>query len=175
MVHSPPKNRVKNKKKITYYINNLQTNGEDLNGNSSYKLNKKDNKKDKIESLNTSKINIEKDNIKMLLKCNDYEINNLPYKEAIKYVKRRYPDYYFSLLRIKQILIFTFYTNNDYNSKMIKICLFLFSFALYFTVNALFYGDSTMHKIYEEKGNVNFIYYIPQILYSTIISAVISF
>ena len=174
MVHSPPKNRVKSKKKINYYINNLQTNGEDPNGNSSYKLNKKDNKKDKIESLNTNKINIEKDNIKMLLKFNDYEINNLPYKEAIKYDKRRYTDYNFSLLRIKQIVIFTFYTYNDYNSKMIKICLFLFSFALYFTVNALFYSDSTMHKIYEDNGKFNFIYQIPQIIYSTLISSVVN-
>ena len=174
MVHSPPKNRVKNKKRINYYINNLQTNGEDLNDNSSYKLNKKDKKKDKIKALNASKINIEKDNIKMLLKFNDYEINNLTYIEAKKFDKRKYTDYYFSLLRIKQIVIFTFFTYKDYNSKMVKICLFLFSFALYFTVNALFYSDSTMHKIYEDNGKFDFIYQIPQIIYSTLISSFVN-
>ena len=57
---------------------------------------------------------------------------------------------------------------------IIKICLFLFSFVLYYTVNALFFNDSTMHKIYEDKGTFNFIYNIPQILYSTVISSVIS-
>jgi len=174
MVQSPPKNRIKTNRKINYYINNIQTNGEDLNGNSSYKLNKKDKKKDKIEALNVSPINIGNDNIKMLLKYNDYELNNLTYNEAKKFDKRRYTDYYFSLLRIKQIVIFTFYTYNDYNSKMVKICLFLFSFALYFTVNTLFYSDSTMHKIYEDNGKFNFIYQIPQIIYSTLISSVVN-
>ena len=88
--------------------------------------------------------------------------NNMAYKEAIKFDKRGYIEYYFSLLRRKQILIFSFYTYNDNNSKMIKITIFFFSFALYFIVNALFYSDSTMHKIYEDKGKFNFIYQIPQ-------------
>jgi hypothetical protein len=59
MVHSPPKNRVKTNRKINYYINNLQTKGEDP-GNSSLKLNKKDKKKDKTDILNIDKINNEK-------------------------------------------------------------------------------------------------------------------
>ena len=121
-----------------------------------------------------NKINNENANMNFFLKFNDYEINNLIYKEAIKYDKRGYIDYYFSLLRRKQILIFSFYTNNDFNSKMIKICVFFFSFALYFTINALFYSDLTMHKIYEDKGNFNFIYQIPIIIYSTLISSVIN-
>ena len=110
----------------------------------------------------------------MLLKLNDFEINNLSYNEAIKFDKRGYIEYYFSLLRRKQIVIFSFYTDNDYNSKMIKISVFFFSFALYLTVNALFYSDSTMHKIYEDQGKFNFIYQIPQIIYSTLISSVIN-
>ena len=57
---------------------------------------------------------------------------------------------------------------------IIKICLFLFSFALYYAINALFFNDSTMHKIYEDQGTFNFFYHIPQILYSTIISSAIN-
>ena len=48
--------------------------------------------------------------------------------------------------------------------------MFLFSFALYYTTNGLFFTDSTIHKIYEDKGSFNFIYQIPKILYSTLIS-----
>ena len=70
------------------------------------------------------------------------------------------------------MLIFTFYTKSDYNSRIIKIVLFLFSFALYYSVNALFFTDSTMHKIYIDQGVFNFIYQIPQ--YSTIISSSIN-
>ena len=105
---------------------------------------------------------------------NDFEFNNLSYKEALIFDKRTYLQYYFSLLKTKHPLIFTFYTNSDYNSRMIKIILFLFSFSLYFTVNALFFNDSTMHKIYEDLGEYNFIYQLSNILYSTIISTFIT-
>ena len=40
-------------------------------------------------------------------------------------------------------------------------------------INALFFNDDTMHKIYEEKGAFNFIYNIPQIVLSSIISGII--
>jgi len=108
------------------------------------------------------------------IKLNDYEMNNLSYKEALKLDKRTYFQYYLSLLRTNHILIFTFYTNTDYNSKIIKIILLLFSFALYFTINALFFNDETLHKIYEDQGNFNFIYQIPNILYSSIITSIIN-
>ena len=48
----------------------------------------------------------------------------------------------------------------------------LFSFSLHYFVNALFFTNSTIHKIYEDKGKFNFLYQIRQIFYSTIISSV---
>ena len=59
---------------------------------------------------------------------------------------------------------------NDYNLIIIKIALFIFNFSLYFTINALFFTDETMHKIYENKGIFNIINQLPQILYSSSIS-----
>ena len=105
---------------------------------------------------------------------NDYEFNNLSYKQALKLDKRTYFQYYFSLLKMKHIILFTFYTNNDYNSKIIKIILFLFTFALYFTINLLFFNEATLHKIYEDQGKYNFVYQIPYIFYSTIITSVLN-
>ena len=105
---------------------------------------------------------------------NDYELNTMSYKEAIKLDKRKYIEFYFSLLRKKQLLIFTFYTSNDYNSRYIKICLFFFHFSLNYTINALFFSDPTMHKIYMDQGEFNFIYQLPQILYSVIINSIIN-
>ena len=55
----------------------------------------------------------------------------------------------------------------------IKICLFFFTFTLYYTINTLFFNDSFMHKIYQDKGIFNFIYFLPKIIYSTKISSVI--
>ena len=51
--------------------------------------------------------------------------------------------------------------------------MFFLSFALHYTVNALFFTESTMHQIYEDEGKFNFNYQIPQILYSAIISTMV--
>ena len=56
----------------------------------------------------------------------------------------------------------------------VKIALFLLSFSLFFTINGFFFSDATMNKIYEDKGIYNFLFQIPQILYSTIVSAIIN-
>ena len=115
---------------------------------------------------------IKKDNLSYKT-LNDFEINSLPYQTALKHDKRTYSQYYFSLVKTKHIIFFTFYLNTDYNSRLMKICLFFLFFALYYIVNAFFFNDSTLHQIYEDGGDFNYIYQIPQILYSLIISFII--
>ena len=56
----------------------------------------------------------------------------------------------------------------------IKIALFIVSFSLYFTINGFFFSDKTMHKVYEDKGAYNIIFRIPQIFFSSVISAIIN-
>ena len=102
---------------------------------------------------------------------NDEEINSLSYQEALIIDKRTYFQYYCSLLRKKHIILFTFYPNNDYNLVFIKLSLFLISFSLYMSINGFFFTDNTMHKIMVNNGEFDFIFHIPQILYSTAISA----
>ena len=113
------------------------------------------------------------DNI-MYVNLNDYEKNNLSYDKALIYDKRTYFQYYCSLLRKKQLIMFTFFPSNDYNLVTIKICLFLLSFSLYFTMNGLFFFDSTMHKIFINDEAYDFLNQIPQLIYSTLISSVIN-
>ena len=139
-------------------------------------INCKDTSHNNMSILNSknTKIKKSKKHNKNFIYYNDYEINTLNYKEALKVDKRTYPQYYFSLLRMRYLLVFTFFARNDYNSKSMKICLFLFNFSLYFTVNSLFFSDATMHTIYIDKGSFNFIYQIPQIAYSSIISGAIN-
>ena len=119
---------------------------------------------------NDSKINNEPTNIEL----NDFEINSLSYINALEIDKRTFFQCYISIIKTKHIFIFAFFVYNDFNSSIIKICLFFFGFALYFTVNTLFFTDSTMHKIYEDGGVFNTFYQIPQILYSFFISAIIN-
>ena len=105
---------------------------------------------------------------------NDQELNNLDYSNAIKYDKRTYFQYYWSLLKKKQLILFTFIPTNDYNLISIKIALFIVSFSLYFTINGFFFSDETMHKVYKDNGAYDIIYRIPQIFYSSVISAIIN-
>ena len=105
---------------------------------------------------------------------NDQELNTLTYENALKYDKRTYCEYYKALLRKKQLLLFAFFPLNDYNLLSVKISLFLLSFSLYFTINALFYTDDTMHNIYMDNGEYNLSYQIPHLLYSTLISSLIN-
>ena len=101
---------------------------------------------------------------------NDQEMNSLEYNQAIKIDKRTYLKYYCSLLKRKQLLLFAFFPNNDYNLVELKISLLFLSFSLYFTINGFFFSDATMHKIYKDKSSYNIIYQIPIMLYSTFIS-----
>ena len=167
----PPKKNAKRIKKNNTFSTNKNSN---LKHNSSiYNLFVKNNKKKNLNNICISKNNKKNKNIDENKGKNDYELNTLPYKDALKYDKRTYWEYYFSLIRTKHSLVFTFYTKTDYNSRLIKVSLFFFLFALVFTVNALFFNDSTMHQIYEDEGKFNFVYQIPQILYSAIISSAI--
>ena len=70
---------------------------------------------------------------------NEGELNDMDYESALKYDERSYLEYYFSLIKTKHDLIFTFFYNKDYNSKIIKIDLFFVNFVMNYTVNALFF------------------------------------
>jgi len=113
-------------------------------------------------------------NLKEYRVLNDQELNTLKYEMALVLDKRTYFQYYWSLLRQKQLILFTFFLSNDYNLLTLKISLFLISFCLYFTINGFFFNDETMHKVYEENGTYDLINKIQQIFYSTIVSTIIN-
>ena len=110
---------------------------------------------------------------KILRQLNYNEINSLPFKDAINLDKRNFIQYYLSLLKTKHSILYIFYTK-DYNSKIIKVSIQIFDIATLIAVNALFFNDETMHKIYVDKGSFDFIYQLPQIIYSTIISFILN-
>ena len=100
----------------------------------------------------------------------DYEYNWLSYEEALIFDKRTNCEYYCSLLRSKQLFIFTFCSFNYYNSRIIKRFIFFLLFALHYSVNVLFFNDSNLHQIYEDEGSYNFVYQISYTLYSALIA-----
>ena len=129
---------------------------------------------DLLSYKNKNKKQSKEKKVENKIKYTDSELNSFDYIKAAKFDKRSYLEYYISLIKTKHPLISSFCKNDNYNSISIKICLFLFSFSLSFTINSFFFTDVTMHKIYEDKGIFNFIYSLPKIIYSTIISFIIS-
>ena len=77
-----------------------------------------------------------------------------------------------------RILVLNYMSNysilHHYNSQIIKIDLFFMNFIMNYTINALFFNDETMYKIYIDQGSFNIIYQLPQIIYSTLISTGLS-
>ena len=104
----------------------------------------------------------------------DSELNLLDYNKAIIYDKRPFSKYYSSLVLSKHLIFFSFYPIKDYNVKIIKVSVFFLSIDIVFAINTLFFNDSSIHQIYSDGGDYNFSYFIPQIMYSFIISYVIT-
>ena len=102
------------------------------------------------------------------------EINHLTFDDAVIKDKRTFIQYYLSLLKTNHLLLFIFYSK-DYNAKSIKISIFIWNIASSIAINSLFFNDSTMHKIYIDHGTFDFLYQLPQIIYSTIISTILDF
>ena len=105
---------------------------------------------------------------------NDFELNSFTYNEALLYDNRTYIQYYKSLLKVKHPILFAFVPNNDYNTMIIKISIFCFSFSLYFVVNACFFDEVTIHQIYKDEGEYNFSFFALQIFLSFIFAHILS-
>ena len=71
----------------------------------------------KINHNNQNKIEL----IKKIMNYHHDELNELSYDLALTHDKRTFCQYYNSLLKTKHNLIFSFFNNDDYNPKIIKI------------------------------------------------------
>ena len=156
--------RMINKKSNNKKSNNKKNNNKKSNNKIIFNVNYIINKNN-----NNNKINI---NNKM--KYNNEELNELSYNYALLFDKRKFCQYYKSLLKAKHNLIFAFCNNEDYNPKIIKIDLFFIGITIDYTINALFFNDDTMHEIYVKKGKYDFETQIPIAIYSYLISALLN-
>ena len=146
-------------------------NNNNLNNNNILNINKKKKRNNILTQGNSkSKDKSKEERVKTTMEYNDDEINELDYNLALQYDKRTFCQYYISLLKTKHDIIFSFFYNKDYNSKIIKIDLFFIGFTIYYTVNALFYTDDTMHNIHIKNGSFDIEYQLPKIVISSLIS-----
>ncbi len=168
IVHKKPKKQNKKKSDLAKKNKNekhiTQKKYEDNNFNKKH-----------FEKISSEAETIEEKNIesKKEEKLDDFELNNLEYVEAIELDKRPFSQVYWAILMREHIILFTFFSCNDYNLFYIKITRFVFLLCTDMAMNAFFFSDDSMHKVYINYGKYDFIQQIPQILYSSIISHVI--
>ena len=105
----------------------------------------------------------------------EYEMENLPYDYALQMEDRNNSDFYFSLLREKNKIISIFLNDKDFNIQAVKIALFIFNFNLSLAVNALFFTDEAIYQINQDEGSFNLSAQISRIVYSAVISIVITY
>jgi hypothetical protein len=155
----------KDKKNIVN-VNNVNININNINSMKDNNGNTKDSKEILLEGKKKKSLisYFKGDNF------SDFELNELSYTLACEHDKRSFFYFYWQLIRREHLIVFTFFSWDDYNILSIKLSKFMFAVALDFAVNVVFFVDDTMHKIYVDYGKYNFIAQIPQILYSTVAS-----
>ena len=160
--NAPPKKSGKINSNSKFIFNNINNNnlgnilpGKHNNNNLIKRNNKKNRSRHKRKNshlktanniYNKSKIKVDKKNSD---EYNHFELNTLEYLNAINYDKRTFCQYYGALIRIKHPLLFGLCPINDYNSMIIKLCIFLLSFDIYYVINFIFFDENAIHNLYE--------------------------
>jgi hypothetical protein len=169
-------NPIKKKKKLKKRIEILKTSISKLNSKSDLKSSCKLRKSKKYTLTENSKIekliafqNKVKSNFKYE-ELNVYELNTLSYEKALQIDKRTFFEYYISLIKTNNIVIFAFCPLKDYNIRIIKICLFFIFLVNHFALNTFFFTKELIHKIYEDGGKYNLSFAFPIIICSFFIS-----
>ena len=125
-------------------------------------------------SINNINTNINNTNIQHNnnINQNSFDLNtknekyNYEEKNDIEIKNGTFCYTYVSFIKKKQLIYSNFFLEDEYNLIIIKICLFLFALCSDYAINALFYNDSTMHKLYEDKGEFNISYRLRNSLFS---------
>ena len=85
----------------------------------------------------------------------DIEKDLLPYGKAKLLDKRTYCGYYWSFLKLRQLIIFTFISFDDFNLFLIKLLSIFLLLSFNLVYNAIFFFDKIINEIYDDRGKYN--------------------
>ena len=91
----------------------------------------------------------------------NYELNNLEYEDSLKFDHRKFAQIYWSILTREHIILFTYFTRNDFNLLPVKFARFIFLVCTDMALNVFFFSDNSMNKIFLTYGKYDFIQKIP--------------
>ena len=153
---------------------NINLNNKILINNNLFPI--EQNQKSKTKSILVSKLKKQQKNKKKSDEKYEYsniELNEMEYLEAKQYDKRTFFQTYWPLLNRENLVLFTFFSCNDYNLMTVKLSRFFFMVCTDMAMNVFFFSDENMHKIYVSYGKWDFIQNITQSVYSLIISQIL--
>ena len=104
----------------------------------------------------------------------DDQYNFAPFDDVNGKDTRSFLQTYWSFLKFKQSIIFTFYTRSYGILRSTKVALFILFVGFYMAFTALFFNDDIMRALYIYKGNANAAVHIPNIILSSICSFIAS-
>ena len=181
------KAKINNNPPVKKVITNDLTNKQNTTRNKKSQLTNKSNNGKQFQSTYRNILELKKNNSKKdisvyIPKINDikekdaseelsnYELNNLEYEDSIKLDHRNFNQIYWSILKREHLILFTFFSFNDYNLLSIKFTRFIFLVCTDMALNVFFFSDDTMSKIFLTYGKYDFIQKIPQFIYTVTVS-----
>ena len=158
--------------KKTKTINIRGNRGNSVASNNNMMSNKNSDPKNQLTKVDSLGQLNEENNRNAYTFENDYELNNISFQQAIKIDNREFCDLYRSLIKNKQLIMFSFFDFNSYNSPIIKKTIFFLSFVYHYGFNAFFFTDEILDTIFEEEGKYNPLVLVPLAVYSAMITTV---
>ena len=104
----------------------------------------------------------------------DENLLDMDYEQAILYDKRTYLRIYWRVLVDNQIILGTFFTENNLELFVIKLSFLVFNFQINFFLNAFFYTDEYISDAYHNDGILDFFTSLPKSIYSFLATLVIT-
>ena len=109
---------------------------------------KDDNKKKEEDKLTEDDKATEKSKKTQIYEYENDELNELPFKRAVKYDKRSFCQYYWNILMFSHIILNVFFRHNDYNLFYVKLGLLFMTFPINITMNIFFYTNKSIKVSY---------------------------
>ena len=121
---------------------------KDLNNNLIKKSIKEDKEKNEPDKLTEDEKKTGKTKKTQLYDYENDELNELPFKRALKYDKRGFCKYYWNILMFSHIILNVFFRHNDYNLFYVKLGLLFMTFPINLTMNIFFYTNKSIKVSY---------------------------
>ena len=102
-------------------------------------------------------------------------LDNYNFEEAIKYETRDFWRIYFIILLSKENILNTFFFKTPFESKPIRISIFIFSYSCDFALNALFYFNEKISDKYHYEGDSLYLFMLVNNITISIFSNVVSY